>query len=305
MQKFGKLIFLALVFGSLVGCGSDDNDGVEGFSGEVDNNTTNSTTVTSSNLPELNGYFALQVGADVFPEPNRHIFGDWWDSASIETHSVRFSSLNSADKNAYEEEVKEEFPDILTIGQSGVYHNVAYYQGNLIGDASVEIVNDAPDSYSVIKAVDLILPIPVFINKVDGGVFSNGHIFPELIGFPITEVITTIHYGYFGSPNLQTYKIKLAAAGFEPTNGKNDHNVWTKVVTDGDVTYTYTFEHDRILLDATWITNPLDDIFTGFGLDGIVDYQIPAFGTIAGITNHWLGNWTNINKFARWKVSVK
>jgi hypothetical protein len=297
MQKFGKLIFLALVFGSLVGCGSDDNDD----SGATFSNGTSPLSPPQPVVvvPEIKGYFALQVGADVFPEPNRHIFGDWWDSPSIETHSVKFSSLSTADKDTYEAEVKEEFPDILTIGQSGVYHNLAYYQGNFIGDASVEIVNDdTPDSYSVIKAVDLILPIPVFINKVDGGVFSNGHIFPELIGFPITEVITTIHYGYFGTPNLQTYKIKLAEKGFEPVNGRNDHNVWTKVVVDDDgVEYTYTFEHDRMLLDATLITNLLPE--------SISDFVIPGFGTLAGITNHWLGNWTNINKFARWKVSVK
>ncbi|MDR3177931.1 MAG: hypothetical protein LBT96_03000 [Campylobacteraceae bacterium] len=316
MQSFVKLIFLALVFGSLVGCGSDDNDGggVDCSKPENGNNSVCEKNCTSNpndprcqsdctinpNDPRcpivqnialsIPSYYALE--SDVFPDLTGHIFGPFWDSASVETHTIKYSSLNNTNAVAYEEEVTEEFPKILQIisrNKSSTYHKVAYYKGNLIGDASVAIT-DNNGNYSVTQAIDIILPIPVFVADIDEGVFTGGGIFPELEGYPITEVSSKINYGYFGSPNFQTYKAKLQAAGFKPeTANKTDDNVW-KLEKDG---FIYTFEHDNPLLDATKISK-------------WSDLEVPLIGgTVAGFVNHWITNWTNINKYAIWKISVK
>jgi hypothetical protein len=298
MQNFVKLIFLALVFGSLVGCGSDDDDGTTGFVGNITGNNSNNTTVpisnnttTTSSTPAISSYYALE--SDVFPDLRGHIFGPFWDSASVETHTVKYSLSTEAEALAYEDEVRDEFPDILQIGFSGGYHNVAYYKGNFIGDASVSIVKGAKD-YTVTQSIDIILPIPVFVADIDSGVFTSGAIFPEFDGdAPIKEIVTKINYGYFGSPNLQTYKIALSAAGFKPENGRVDDNVW--VLKKGGL--VYTFEHDNPWLDATLI--PFINVFDNFSL--INKY----IGSVGGFINHWVTNWVNVNKYALWKISVE
>jgi hypothetical protein len=340
MQSFVKLIFLALVFGSLVGCGSDDNK-AGGYSGGVTNCTQDPNAVgcpgycaanpsatecqVDCSKPE-NGnnsacptdcvnnpndprcpakaisYFALED--DTFLEEPRHIFGRLWDSASLETHTITYSSVDKATADAYATKVEGKFPNVLQklgsllaklggllgIQDNALYHSAAWYENNLIGDASVAITNNN-GSYSITQAIDIVLPIPYFTKDVNSTVFDSDKIFPKLDGalttYPISEVKSTIHYGYFGSPNFQTYKAKLAKVGFKPENGIADDNVWT-LKKDGLV---YTFEHDNPLLDATKI--------------GALS-KINILGTtLAGFINHWINNWTNIDKYASWKISVE
>ncbi|MDR1285966.1 MAG: hypothetical protein LBJ88_07175 [Campylobacteraceae bacterium] len=289
IQKLGKLFFLALVFSFLVGCGSsDDGDSSgTGFETQSGNISGGNNTTKPIQVPTL--LLDLESGVSGFPVAPSHIFGPIWELASVVTHSVEYSNIGYADKLAYQDQVKDEFPDLLQLGHSGVYHKPGYYRGNLIGDASVRITDNGLGDNSIEQAVDLILPLPLF--PIDAGVFTSGAIFPEIDikDALATKVSTTIHYGYFGSPNFQTYKTVLAAAGFAPANGKSGDNVWVKEAND----LVYTFEHDNPLLDATII--PI-----------IGNLKIPFIGgTIGGFVNHYITNWTNIDKYASWTISVK
>ncbi|MDR1460186.1 MAG: hypothetical protein LBI78_00875 [Campylobacteraceae bacterium] len=300
VQKLVKLSFLALVFGLLVGCGSSDSSSKSNVGGNVtDGNGTTCTqgfvwsgtacveqnrSVPASEVPVV--LINARAGGDVFPAAPSHIFGPLWDSASVETYTVKYSDLGYYDQLAYKDQVEDRFPDLLQIGNHGVYHNILYYR-SFVGDASVKVTNDGAGVYSVVQAVDIVLPLPGL--QIDAGVFADGAAFPQLSGFPITEVSTTIHYGYFGTPNFQTYKATtLRAAGFLP-KGNTDigNNIWTKTVNG----LTYTFEHDNPLLDATKIP-----ILGGLVLGGV---------SIGGFTNHWIANWTNLDKWAKWTISVQ
>ncbi|MDR3177932.1 MAG: hypothetical protein LBT96_03005 [Campylobacteraceae bacterium] len=281
MQNFVKLIFLALVFGSLVGCGSS-NDSETTVTEEVDTLPPSDNT-----LQKIRSYLSFDF--DVFPDLRGHIFGDFWGSAIVETHTVKYSSLDNANAVEYGERVKASFPDILQILEykSGVYHSLAWYGMSLVGDISVAITDDN-GNYSVTQAIDIILPERAFeFEDIYSEIFTNGRLFPTLEGYPMTEIGIKIHYGYFGSPNFQAYKAELKEAGFKPKNGRADDNVW---IVEGD-RLIYTFEHDNPLLDATKIPILRDIPFLG--------------STLAGFTNHWITNWTNINKYASWKISAK
>ncbi|MDR0408187.1 MAG: hypothetical protein LBH45_04680, partial [Campylobacteraceae bacterium] len=258
-----------------------------------------------------------------FPAAPSHLFGVIWDSPSIATYSVKYSGFDYESKLEYQDQVESKFPDILQIGNYGVYHNIAYYRGNLIGDASVKFVDNGMGTYTVEQAVDLVLPLPIF--PIDTGVFTSGSVFPKIQDLPAIQVGVTLHYGYFGSPNFETYKTSLAAAGFASSNGRSSDNVWVKevVVGDEDDNYTlvYTFKHDKPLLDATIISDLTGAIvesstvgaILGLLPDGKIKDAIVklAVGTVnlsdklGSFTNYYINNWTNIDKYASWTVNVK
>ncbi|MDR1554955.1 MAG: hypothetical protein LBS39_02890 [Campylobacteraceae bacterium] len=324
MQSLVKLIFLALVFGSLVGCGDDDDNSSNSSVGTQSGNNSTNNSIGGTGLPvpqvvtiapKLSNIIidVDDASSSGFPKAPHHIFGWLWDSPSIKTHTLTYSGLGYEDQLLYKDEVEDEFPDVLQVGHSGVYHNVAYYKGNFIGDASVAITDQGLGVYSVIQAVDLVLPLPNLF-PIDAGIFNDGTIFPELADFSVTKVGTTIHYGYFGSPNFQTYKEILQGAGFAPADGRSSSNVWVKEVKVAEVNVTtvsasgdtiiettpehtlvYTFEHDNPLLNTNLI--PI-----------LSDLPIPSIAgatTVGGWVNHWVSNWTNLNKYGKWTVSLK
>ncbi|MDR1285965.1 MAG: hypothetical protein LBJ88_07170 [Campylobacteraceae bacterium] len=314
-QKLGKLFFLALVFSFLVGCGGSDSSSEKdgGFTEHVFNEKISTTLLDLDNATESG-----------FPVAPSHIFGPIWELASVVTHTVEYSELGYDDQVNYASKVKEKFPDILQILglRSGIYHNVAYYHGNLIGDASVKITDNGAGAYSVEQAVDLIVPLPFF--AINSTIFTGDEVFPKLRNFPaleggqfpITKVSTTIHYGYFGSPNFQKYKDVLTAAGFESSNGKLSGNIWVKEVPkkvgEEEFTLVYTFKHDNPLLNAAIIPVISDFKLPLLGggtitLPIIGNITLPSIGggTVAGFVNHYITNWTNIDKYASWTVSVK
>ncbi|MDR0408188.1 MAG: hypothetical protein LBH45_04685 [Campylobacteraceae bacterium] len=307
IRNLGKLFFIALAFGLLAGCGgSDDNNGGVGGNQSCELNPDQETCKQPPRSVQKQVPFVfLDVKADStgFPEAPNHLFGQIWSLANIATYSVEYSDLSFDDKVTYQTEVEGKFTNILQglqnllkLGQGDVHHKIAYYRNNIIGDASVKFIDNGMGTYNVEKAVDLILPLPFF--PIDEEVFTSDAIFPEFErSFLPTKVSTTLHYGYFGSPNFQAYKNALVNEGFVPSDGKLSSNVWVKEVVvgdeDGSYTLVYTFKHDNPLLDATKI--PI-----------LSDLLLPVLGgTLGGFINHYINNWTNIDKYASWTINVK